>query len=754
MIFSKSPLQASSILLTAGLVLLQSGLKTRAASLPDGFTETRVADHLNPVTMAFAPDGRLFLCEKQGLLRIVSGEKMLAKPALDLTDRIDAWNERGLLSVCFDPDFATNGWIYIYHSHNRDPEDKSRQSSNNRVSRFTLNGDVADPASEKVIVNFDNLSNVGWHNGGGIAFGNDGMLYVSTGENSVGNYSQDPTNLLGKLMRFEKDGSIPRDNPFYRKFRGNNRAIVALGLRNPFSISVRRDSGLLYLNSVGANYEQIQRYETEAPPEAVNYGWPEFDGPPKKGKELPEHYRAPEYPYDHGAGKGVAICGGDFYQPSAPGPDAFPASFTGTYFFGDYGGWIKYIDPADPAVRHDFATGINRALDVKIAPDGALWYIERAGIPGGSDDANSASKDGSLWRVRWTGNGGEYAPKVASAAPARLLTGLKLPASSDGVLPATLSATGIFTDRKPTPRAGMVPYDLNSTIWADHASITRWVALPDGGKIRFSPTGEFTWPGGTVFVQHFEMPTDTAPRCLETRVLVLDATGSFGYGATYRWRPDGSDADLVASDGEEEILKLTDPSGATREQTWTYPSRGLCFMCHTPTAGFVLGPKTRQLNGDFNYPNGKTANQIAEWTQLGMFDNPPDPAHLDSYLKTIAVGDKAAPLEDRVRSYLDGNCAHCHRPGGTGAGWDARYDTPFADQGILGAAPRNNLGIEGAKLIVPGNVAKSLIHARMASTGPTGQMPPVTRDVPDTAALKTLETWILNLKDTAHAPAK
>ncbi len=731
-----------------GLLILLLPLSfIRAATLPPGFEESRVATGLNPVTMTFAPDGRLFLCEKQGLLRVISGEKLLKQPALDLTQEIDSWNERGLLSVCLDPDFARNGWIYIYHTHNRDPDDTSHRSSNNRVSRFTMKGDIADPASAKVILEIDNLSKTGWHNGGGLAFGNDGKLYVGTGENADGANAQDSGNLLGKLLRLNKDGTIPHDNPFYRKFKDTNRAIVALGLRNPFSIAVRRDTGLLYLNSVGANFEQIQRYETATPPEAVNYGWPDIDGPPGKSK-TPAGYRAPEYAYDHGVGKGLALCGGGFYQPSSPGPDAFPASFMGNYFFGDYGGWIAFIDPADPGGRHDFATGIDRALDVKIAPDGALWYIERAGIPGGSDDANTASKDGSLWRVRWTGKGADGVPKAEPAATARLLTGLKLPTAAEGNLPATLSGTGIFTDRKLTPRAGIVPYRLNSTVWADGATILRWVALPAGKKVKFAPTGEFTWPGGTAFIQHFEMPTAKASRRLETRVLVLNASGGLAYGANYRWRNDGTDADLVGPDGQEESLTLTDASGTTREQTWHYPSRGLCYLCHTPAAGTVLGPKTRQLNGDFTDANGHTRNQLAAWNALGLFDTPLDEDQLASSQKTCAIDDSTAPLEDRVRSYLDANCAHCHRPGGTGAGWDARFDTPLAAQDILGVDARNALGIEGAKLIAPGDVAKSLIHVRMASTEPAARMPPVTRDVPDTIALKALEQWILQLKDS------
>ncbi|BCU76238.1 PQQ-dependent sugar dehydrogenase [Luteolibacter sp. LG18] len=893
---------------------------SRAANLPAGFAETRVATGLNPTTMTFAPDGRLFLCEKHGLLRVIEGDKLADKPLLDLTAKVDSWNERGLLSVCFDPEFARNGWIYVYYTHNRKPDDASHQSSNNRVSRFTIKGGAIDPASETVIVELTDLSKIGWHNGGGLRFGKDGKLYVSTGENANGGYAQNSGNLLGKLLRFNKDGSIPTDNPSYREFEGQNRAIVALGLRNPFSIAVQPGTGLLYLSMVGANYEQIERYDTTGTPQAVNYGWPDIDGPPKNQKQ-PPGYRAPAYAYDHGSGKGVALCAGDFYDPAKRGPDSFPADYNGKFFFSDYGGWIKLIDPAKPETRLDFATGIDRPISVATAPDGALWYIERAGTPGGSDAANTISKNGSLWRVRFTGGGqptklailsqpaganvgtplgevkvalqapdgktvstatdtitltlqaspgnpgtgkllgtttatavngvasfpalaidqpgrgytlrastgkaevtsaafdianGVAAPRATPeggtftgpvtlrlasdtpgvtirytldgkepteaspvySAPLRVtadttlkaiaakpgltastvtrvtlkvtgttpyglderppVSGLKLPATADAGLPATLSATGIFTDRNLTPKPGFVPYSLNSPAWADGARAQRWVALPPTGKVGFSPTGEFTWPGGTVFVQHF----DIAARRLETRVLVLDATGAFGYGASYRWRSDNTDADLVPEGGQDEVLKVTDASGTPREQTWNYPARGVCFMCHTPNAGFVLGPKTRQLNGPHAYPGGNTDNQLRTWSYLQMFKTGLDESAIKGYSHTVALTDKAASVETRVRSYLDANCAQCHRPNGTGALWDARFDTPLASQGILGGEVRNTLGLDGAKIVAPGDVSKSILHHRLASTSLTEQMPPLTRNVPDRVALGVLEQWI------------
>ncbi len=917
--------------LFAAISMLLAMATAGAATLPAGFAESKVAEGLNPVSMSFAPDGRLFLCEKHGLLRGINGNEMLPKPVLDISSQVDAWNERGLQSVCFDPEFARNGWLYVFYTHNRKPDDRSRVSSNNRVSRFTLKGNVAAPNSELVVLELTDLTKAGNHNGGGLAFGKDGKLYISTGENGTPANSQDTTNLLGKLLRINKDGSIPGDNPSYREFKGANRAIIALGLRNPFNIAVQRTTGLLYLSEVGANYEQIEAYDSNAAPTAGNYGWPGIDGP-SRNQSQPEGYREPAYPYDHGRGNATAVCGGDFYNPPKPGADAFPAEYTGRFFFSDYKGWIKAIDPAMPEPRYDFATGINRPIDVDIAPDGALWYIARAGIPGGSDEANSASTNGSVWRVRWTGGGqpaklaviqqpvsanvgtpvgvvkialqdssgktiesaddtitltldgnsagavltgttriaavkgvatfpslvigkpgrgytlrassgslpatssnffnienqltapvitpptgtfsgpvwvqisnptpgttirfttdgkspdSKYqaytAPfqvtanstlkaivqrngladsavttaeiKISGTTPYGLdtrppVSGLKLPATSDG-LPATLSGTGIFSDRNLTPKPGVVPYSLNSPAWADGAETQRWVILPESAGIGFSPTGEYTWPGGTAFVQHFEIITNKATnvrRRLETRLLVLDATGSFGYGATYRWRADHSDADLVDAAGKEEVLKIADASGTIREQTWSYPGSALCFMCHTPNAGFVLGPKTRQLNGDHAYPGGRTDNQLRTWNYLQMFSAAIDENAIGNYQHTFKIDDASASLENRVRSYIDTNCAQCHRPNGTGSLWDARFDTPLAGQGILNGEVRNTFGIDGVKIVAPGDLSKSIMHRRMGSTSLVEQMPPLTRNVTDTVALDVLTQWIGSL-----APSK
>jgi uncharacterized repeat protein (TIGR03806 family) len=316
-------------------------------------------------------------------------------------------------------------------------------------------------------------------------------------------------------------------------------------------------------------------------------------------------------------------------------------------------------------------------------------------------------------------------------------------------VPPLLSQTGVFaslTDLRPNP--GIIAYDVNVPLWSDGAAKRRWIALPPGSRIDFAATGEWRFPAGTVLVKHFELATDAAdPRVkkrLETRLLVVDGTGN-GYGVTYKWRPDNKDADLLADSLSERIPIQT--AAGSRTQTWYYPSRADCLTCHTRSAQFVLGVKTRQLNRPFTYPGtGVTDNQLRTWNYLGIFRSPIDEDRIGRFSRLAGLHDAGATLEHRARSYVDANCAHCHRPGNTlRATFDARYDTPLADQGLLNAATvSDSLGVLNPRVIAPGDVAHSMLYQRLQRSD-NYQMPPLARNARDDEALAVLEQWIRGL---------
>jgi len=270
-----------------------------------------------------------------------------------------------------------------------------------------------------------------------------------------------------------------------------------------------------------------------------------------------------------------------------------------------------------------------------------------------------------------------------------------------------------------------------------------------GAKIHFAAKGEWTFPAGTVFVKDFKLPVDdTNPnvlRRLETRLLVCDTNGSV-YGASYKWRADNSDADLVNA-GTNEDITITTATG-TRLQRWYYPGRQDCLTCHTPQSGGVLGVKTRQLNGDFKYPSGVTDNQLRAWNHLGLFDTKLNEAALPRFARPVNITNTAAPLELRVRSYLDANCAQCHRPGGVGAFFDARFDTPLKLQNLVNGPVANQLGIAGARIIVPGDTNKSILLRRFSLVG-DNQMPPLARNRVDEPAVAVIARWIASLRPAA-----
>src|SRR5262245_17334061 len=345
-------------------MLVTDQIVTRAAILPAGFSETLIANSLaSPTAMEFAPDGRLFVCLQGGQLRVIKNGSLLPAAFISLT--VDSSGERGLLGVAFDPNFATNNFLYVYYTVPGSP-------AHNRISRFTANGDVAAAGSEMQILNLDNLSSATNHNGGAIHFGPDGKLYVAVGENANSANAQTLSNRLGKVLRINSDGSIPTDNPFFAAATGANRAIWALGLRNPFTFAFQPGSTRMFINDVGQNtWEEINDGIAGS-----NYGWPENEGNGTNPTAGPGTDRQPLYAYSHGSGpfQGFAITGGAFYNPVT---QQFPASYAGDYFFADFvSDWINVRDAATGNVSQ-FATGALGAVDLRVTSDGSLLYLAR-----------------------------------------------------------------------------------------------------------------------------------------------------------------------------------------------------------------------------------------------------------------------------------------------------------------------------------------------------------------------------------------
>lgn len=317
--------------------------------------------------------------------------------------------------------------------------------------------------------------------------------------------------------------------------------------------------------------------------------------------------------------------------------------------------------------------------------------------------------------------------------------------------PQLLSATGAFANLATLEAsAGILPYGVRTPLWSDGAHKRRWLSLPEGGKIGFSATGQWSFPEGTVFVKQFAMALDENQpdqlRQLETRFWIAARDGEF-YGLVYKWDADQQDAHLLL-EGASEELNIAGTDGINRAQTYTYPATAACKTCHSAAAGPVRGVRTLQLNGNFEYgtafdANAASANQLAVLDSLGLFDAPiGDPAQ---YGHLSAIDDSSAPLEDRVRSYWDSNCSMCHNDSPSSPSWDARYTTPLADQKVLMTMPLSGPGDNDRRLIVPQDTARSYLFLRVDSDQPGVRMPPVLRNRIDEAYVEVLRSWILAL---------
>ena len=333
--------------------------------VPDGFLVETVCEGFDgAVTMDVARDGRVFVCEQTGAVRVVKNGRLLDAPFLKV--EVDNFWERGVEGVALHPKFPEEPFVFVHYV-------RKQPFTHHVISRVTAEGDVVKAGSELVMIEAEDQSlkvgkYPGAHQGGAMRFGTDGKLYVTIGEHNTRDPAQSFESLHGKLLRFNADGSIPEDNPFRDKTAGKYRAIYAMGLRNPFGLAVDRASGRMFINDVGQElFEEID----EAAPGA-NYGWPAAEG--LVGNQ-PE-FAKPVHTYNRAMG--VCISGGAFYQPAKSDGPHFPGAYLGKYFFADFmGGWLRVLDPAKPETSEPFAKRIPGPVDLASTPDGALLVLAR-----------------------------------------------------------------------------------------------------------------------------------------------------------------------------------------------------------------------------------------------------------------------------------------------------------------------------------------------------------------------------------------
>lgn len=667
-----------------------------------------------PDPVAPEQPGWMFVVEQDGTLfvfrndpGVTAGERHVF---LDLSAAAGgpvsrASNEEGLLGLCFDPDFVTNGRFYLHYS--------AASPRRSVIARFTADLPLAFPpvaqaATQSVILEVAQpFAN---HNAGMLEFGPDLMLYVSMGDGGSGNdpqgHGQNLGTLLGTMLRIDVRNpppgqayGIPADNPFVG-VAGAREEIWAYGLRNPWRWSFDAATGDLWLGDVG----QSAREEIDRIRKGGNYGWPVYEGIQSHlnpGALPPEAFDQPVWDYGHVGGN--TVVGGFVYR----GEDL--PSLRGAYVYGDYG--LNNVW----ALVHDGQQVISNT-QVQTVNQLASFGLDERG------EVLAVGLDGSVWRF--------------SEAD---------PAPPPAPFPTLLSQTGLFTDLGAlAPAAGLIEYEVNSELWSDGARKRRWIGLPGVSRITFDPTGPWTFPLGTVLVKHFELDLEVgnpaSARRIETRVLLREQDGWAGY--TYRWNDGQTDAELLPG-SLDEAFQIQDPAapGGQREQVWSYPSGAQCLWCHSHAAGRVLGVRTGQLNRDFDYPT-QTDNQLRSWNHIGLFTTDvgaaggherwPDP--LDPLAGTPA---------QRARAYLAANCAQCHLPGGPAPGsLDLRYPTPDALMNAIGVVPsQGDLGLFEARIVKPGVKEESVLWERMRRLDAT-RMPPLGSRLVHAGAVDLVGDWI------------
>ncbi|MFO1127066.1 MAG: PQQ-dependent sugar dehydrogenase [Rhodospirillales bacterium] len=631
-------------------------------------------------------DSRYYVAERAGVIRtftVGGGTATNNQIALDIRDRLAATSSSdseqwGITSFVFRPGFTNaGGEVYVVYNH-RVPGGPFQSS----VSRFTsTDGITIDASSERQILSVDQPGK--FHHWGQVQFGSDGFLYLGSGDGNVNrDQARVPDSRFGKILKINVDTTPPQVQPF------------ALGLRNPWRFTI--DGTDLWVGDVGlATREEIDRMKLSQP--GGDYGWPMYEGDVcLTGPCSPTGVIPPVHAFSHDVGQ--AVIGGAIYRGTAM------PNLTESYIFGAaYTPIIFALNPPDYTTRTTLGQ----------VPSGRVtgFMRERSGEIL-ANDATSAA--GTVWRLVQASSA---AKDAVAADVASQLTATGCMASGDHRLFA----------------AGVIPYDVNMPLWSDAMTKRRGVALADGQKIAVHTNGDFTLPPQTVLLKTFLLDNQV----VETR-LFMNHPGSGGgwRGYTYEWNGTGADADATLLT-EAKVVTLHRPSN-NATVTWMFPSRDQCLQCHTTAAGTSLGLELLQLNRNYTYPSGGTANQIETWRNIGMFSGAVPPLAQIGALATRTSGSTT----ERARSYLHANCSFCHRPdGGTRLNMDFRYTTSASGMHVCNITPSGNLRLPGVLRLYPGDPSHSLIPIRMKLRN-ASSMPPLGTFVADTTMITTMNAWI------------
>ncbi len=671
--------------------------------------------------------------------------------------------DRLTLGMTLHPDFIHNGYLYL---HSNGPITATNKQD--RISRFTIDRKTGliDPKSEFIFLEWDSNG----HNGGDLAFGPDGYLYSATGDGSSDSDAnlrgQDVSHLNSVMLRLDVDHpskdlpySIPPDNPFVNT-PGYRPEIWAYGFRNPWRIAFDRHTGDLWVGQNGQDtWEQVYLVH-----KGENYGWSVYEGSHPfnlQRKRGPQPITPPTVEHSHAEMR--SLTGGVVYYGSK-----FP-ELKGCFIYGDWSTgriWAVRDDGKKVTFHKELARTTLQISGFREMHNGDLVVIDQGG---------------GLYTL-------EHAPTDHPTAP----------------FPTKLSETGLFASTSDDQTApGVIPYSVNSPLWSDGASKERFIAIPGDGTAEMTTGRGWNFPEGTVLVKTFslDVPADgkIAHRRVETRLMTKQLGQWIGY--TYAWNDQQTDATLIGAAGEDRDYSVASPDApdATRKQTWHYPSRTECMVCHTRASNFVLGVTSMQLNKIHDYGAGHKENELLVLERLGVLrldyisfvrerirgellaqgktDKEADeltwqavamrmqhePKPTSSTLLPFAPDHMArlpnpydphdGTIAARARSYLQSNCAICHViAGGGNALLDLDYLTPLGHTVAYDTVPQHEtFGIAGARLIAPGHPDQSVLYHRITMRGP-GQMPPLASTLVDPRAKELLSEWITELGTAETQP--